>query len=464
MQLLAEINSGEVLASGIYPALTGDAGILWRDGYNVVFDNESVRKAKGLLGLENLLARPTGMQSTVAASEPRLFVGAGSKAYRYRSSDGLTEIGSFAASAGIFQFVPWDTWALISNGVDPLELWKNTGSSAPISAPFTRANVIFPYITQVFAGGTDNGGAYVEWCHINNIELWTPTQSNAAGALRLRELSGDIVCARPIGGAIGIYGRSNAGIFGYVGGTAPFSFRKPISGVGAISPYSVVSVADRHYGLTQENAFITDLVSFQLIDEPAMREYVAELADWDRIQEVYGWQDWANSMVRWAVPQQGGGVFGIGYRYDRNVWTRFDDNVIMGEQSGPFANMFLAKTNRLLRQIKSSPNNDGSALASMVRTIPMAFGDRNKFKKLAKIAINGSWTGTVNLKIGYSNTPDETPDWALTTPLVSEIYPDQFGIKNEAPYITLQIESTALNADWRISGAAIWGEVTANVT
>ena len=100
MNLLAEIQAGDALSSGIFPGLTGEAAPLWTDGENIIFDNGVVRKAPGLLGLENLSARPTGMRGTVANTEPRLFVGAGQNAYRYRSSDGLTAIGAFAASGG----------------------------------------------------------------------------------------------------------------------------------------------------------------------------------------------------------------------------------------------------------------------------------------------------------------------------------------------------------------------------
>lgn len=458
---LAELVSGDFLSSGLFPGLDRIAGPLWRDGYNVIFENGGVRKDHGLLTLAQPAARPTGLKSTVAGTEPRLFVGAGDKAYRYRSSDGLTEIASFSSSGGVYQFVPWDTWAIISNGVDPVQLWQNAGLAADITAPFTRANTIFAYQLQVFAGGTDNGGALVEWCQINRPDLtWVPALLNSAGNLRLRELRGDIVAAQPIGNSIGIYSASNAGLFSFIGGTAVYGFRKPISGVGAISPYSVVSVGDKHYGITRENAFVTDLVSYVNIDEPAMRNYLRDNADWDRQTEVYGWPDWSNSMVRWAIPKQGGGVFGIGFRVDKGTWTKFDNSVVAGEESGAFTNMLQVTTGAIKRQNKLSPNNDTAALPSLLRSKPLELGSRKHYKRISKLSLDIEWTGDVEFKLGWSNHPNDAVTWLPAVPMANEIFPDQLGLQSELVFLSMQIETTAIDADWKLSGGTIYGELT----
>lgn len=465
MKPLAEVLSGDLLSSGIFPGLDGVAGALWRDGKNVNFDNGGVRKAYGMLGLENLAARPTGIVSTLADSEARAFIGAGTKAYRYRPSDGLTDIGTFAAMGGTYQFVPWDTWALISNGVDPLELWKNTGSSAPITAPFTRANTIFKYHIRGFAGGTDNGGNIVEWSNANDIDAdWTPTLLNSAGNLRLRELEGDILAAKPIGRSIGIYGSVNAGLFSYIGGTPVYGFSKPIRGVSAISPHSIIGMGDRHFGITRDNAFVTDLVSSQLIDEPAVRKWIKDNADWSRASETYGWADWANNIARWSIPLNGGLTQGIGYRVDKGTWTRFDDAVVIGEESGPFANALHLKSARLLRLDKSSPNNDGGAFSAYVQSKPMDFGERNMNKKISLINIDGTWSGNARFSLGYSDTPGGTIDWALDQALATSVFPDQYGIKNEAPFLHMKFYSDAVDANWAISGGKIYGEFTGYVS
>lgn len=464
MKSLATLGSGQLLGSGIFPALGGEAPPLWKDGENVIFDHGGVRKNDGLLGLATPAARPTGLKSTIADGEARLFLGAGTSAYRYRASDGLTSIGSFAASGGIYQFVPWDTWSLISNGVDPVELWQNAGSSAPITAPFTRANTLFSYQLQAFAGGTNNGGQLVEWSPVNSVTDWTVTPTGTAGQLRLRELQGDIMAARPLGGSVGIYSQANAGIFTFIGGTSIYGFRKPISGVKAISPYSVVSLGDRHYGLTQENAFVTDLVSFRLVDEPAMRRYMDITADWDRVQETYGWPDWANGMCRWAVPKVGGGSFGIGHRIDNGAWTKFNDGVLLGEESGAFGNMLLAKTARLLRANKAAGDNDGAAITAYVQTKPLSLGDRNRFKRLSKISIDAEWTGAVSIRIGFTNHPSESVTWSITKDLANEIYPDEANVQSEFVFLHLEIRSTTASATWKLSGAEIFGEYAGAVS
>ncbi len=358
MQKLAELTSGELLSSGIFPGMHQSAAPLWVDGENIIFDNQGVRKNYGMLGLATLGARPTGIKSTFADEEARIYLGAGQTASVYRSGSGLTTIASFAALAGQFQFLPWDTWCLINNTTDPLKLWKNTGVGAEIpDIPFTRANCIFGLGLRAFAAGTSNGGNLVEWCSFNNIEDWLPSLTNSAGQLPLRSLIGDIVCCQPIGDSIGIYSNYNAGIFTLIG-TGAYGFRRPIRGVSACSPNSVVSLGDRHFGIAQDSAFVTDLVSFQNIDEPAVRNYLRDAADWSRKSEIYGWPDYANSIIRWSIPALSGGSFGLGFRWDRGTWTKFDDGVVIGEPSGAFQHMVMTSESRLLRQDKTQFNND----------------------------------------------------------------------------------------------------------
>lgn len=463
MDQLAKVVSGQVLTSGIYPSMEGDAPAFWADGENVIFDEESVRKEFGQLVLGNFPARPTGFKSTFADREPRLFAGAGQKAYRYRSADGFTEIGSFASSGGIYQFVPWDTWCLINNAVDPLKLWKNSGAAAAITAPFTRANACCAYGLQAFVGGTDLGGNRVHWCAINDIETWVPTLLNSAGDLNLRELAGDIVAMVPLGGAIGVYSHINAGLFVAIGGTTSFGFRRPIKGVHAISPHSVVSLGDRHFGLTRENAFVTDLVSFQYIDEPAMRTYLRDNADWSRMSEVYGWPNWNASMIRWTVPSLAGGSFGIGYRWDRQTWTKFDDDVLLGEESGPFPDMMFGTATRLLRQNKASANIDSDPLTSYIQTKPLDFGRSKKLKRLQLIRLTGRWSGDVTVKVGYTNNVNETPTWAFTKAIDNDLYPDEMGTNSEGAFVHFRVETSAMDANWRLSGIEFYGAFTGDV-
>lgn len=461
MQKLAELTSGEMLASGIYPGLNGTAAPFWQDGENVIFDNLGVRKNYGLLGLANLGATPTGMTSTYADSEARAFIGGGQDAQIYRAGSGLTTIGSFAAAAGQFQFVPWDTWVLINNRADPVELWKNTGTSAVIAGiPFSRANCIFPMGLRAFAAGTDNGDNLVEWCSFNNIENWLPTLINSAGNLPLRTLVGEIVCCQPIGDSMGIYSNYNAGIFTQISGVGSYGFRRPIRGVSAVSQNSVVSLGDRHFGITPDNAFVTDLVSFQYIDEPAMRTYIRDNTDWSRQQEVYGWVDRANSIVRWSLPSLAGGSYGLGFRWDRGVWTRFNDGVILGEQSGAFQHMLLAKQSRLLRQDNAQFNNDGVALGSFVQTKPLDFGDRGKLKTVQKLSFDGEWGDNVTVSIGYSSSANEAVSWVYSAPMADHIYPDTEGTQRHGEFVHLKIATTALSQNWQLSGGAIYGAYT----
>ena len=467
MQKLAELTSGDMLSSGVYPGLTETAPPLWADGENIIFDNGGVRKNYGLLGLANLGASPTGMTSTFAASEARAYIGGGTDAQVYRSGSGLTTIGSFASLAGSFQFVPWDEWVLINNKSDPLKLWKGvdaTPAAVIAGIPFSRAACIFGMGLRAFAAGTDNGGNLVEWCSFNNIEDWAPTLLNSAGSLPLRALVGDIVACQPIGDSMGIYSNYNAGIFTQISGVGAYGFRRPIRGVSAVSQNSVVAFGDRHFGITPDNAFVTDLVSAQNIDEPAVRNWIRDNIDWSRAAEVYGWPDRANSLIRWSLPANVGGSLGLGFRYDKGSWTRFNDDVVIGEQSGVFQHMMLAKASRLLRQDKAQFDNDGSALTSFLQTKPLDFGSRKMLKRVQRVDFDGTIAGNVRLKIGYTETPNETPTWAYDQPLEYQNGTDIESTQCEGTFVHIRIENEDSGANWKLTSAVIWGKETANAT
>ena len=459
--LLAELVSGPLLESGVFPGLQGEAPPLWADGLNVLFENGGVRKDDGLLSLSMLADRPTGLKSTVAEGEPRLFIGAGQNAFRYRSSDGLTNIGTFATSGGIYQFLPWDTWVLISNGSDPIELWQNAGASAPIVAPFTRANTLFGYQLQAFAGGTSNGGRLVEWSPVNAVTDWTQTPTGTAGQLLLRELGGDIVAARRIGRSVGIYSGSDAGVFSFIGGTSIYGFGRVLSGVSAISPYSVVGFGDRHYGITRENVFVTDLTSYQYIDEPAVRGFLRENADWTRMQEVYGWRDIANNMARWVVPTLGGSQTLLGYRVDKGCWAPFgldNDAFVAGEESGPFPNQFLATATNLFRRDRESPDQDHLALEAFVQTKPLDLGNRLRYKTVHMLILDATWEGDVSVDFAFMDNSNETPVWSVSRPIDNQIFLEDD--RRDAVFFLIRIRTTSVGGKFRLNGAKIYGEAT----
>lgn len=464
MNLLGELPNGQLLESGIYPGLQGDAAPFWKDGENVLFRDGGVEQNYGLTGLANLASRPTGMKAVVASTEQRLFVGAGTKPYRYRNSDGLTELATMASSGGIYQFVPLQDACLISNGVDPLKLWDGSATPAPdITAPFTRANVIFKYKSQAFAAGTNNGGQKVEYSQVNSFSDWVPTLTNTASWLYLYELDGDIVCAKPLGTGYGIYSRSNAVFFYWVGGTITYTANPPLKGVGALSPYSVVSIGNVHFGITAEYCFATDLTSFTIIDRPHIRAWIDANVDWDRQTEIYGWPDWNAGMIRWCVPLLTGGTIGLGYNWRTGAWTKFNDGGVIGEESGSFPYGFVGKSSRLLKVDRSLYTNDASAPTAYVQTKPLDFGNQKKYKKIYGLSLDVTWTGTPQVTIGWSNDPLDSPTWLTSVDLAKEIFPDFLSSMSDVVFMHLKISSSGASDSWKLSGGKIYGVMTGNV-
>lgn len=109
-------------------------------------------------------------------------------------------------------------------------------------------------------------------------------------------------------------------------------------------------------------------------------------------------------------------------------------------------------------------NNDGSAFASYVQTKPLDAGDRNRFKKITKISLDGEWSGDAHLALGFSENVNQAPTWVVDQPLANEIFPDEFGVQSQGVFVHLKIYSEALGANWLISGAKVYGEYTGKLS
>lgn len=461
-QRLDKLVAGDMLASGIYPGLDGEDPPLWADGENIVFLDGKVFKDGGLLGLQTLGANPSGMKSTFS-NGAKLYVGAGDTAYQYTAGGGAVAIATLASAGGLFQFVPLQAACLISNGVDPVKLWDGVSASPDITAPFNRAGVIFKYNQQAFAGNTNNGGQYLEWSNVNSFSDWTVTAYNTASNMILYDLGGDIIAARPLGVGIGIYSPSDAELFYYGGGTQVFFTGRPLKGVSAIGPNSVISLGDRHFGIGLEQAFATDLTSYLPIDEPAMRRYIETYFNKDNAQQVYGWPDWRNKVARWAIPKIGGGFFGLGFRWDKGIWTRFNNAVRVGEESGAFSYSIQSIGRRLVRTDPTQTDADGAVLQGFIQSKPLDLGNRKKFKRISNLSIDATWSGDVKVDIGFSNDPKETVSWVQTFDMAKDLYPDSQNQRSEFVFLHLKVYNMNLGASWNLSGGEIYGDYTGDV-
>lgn len=463
MQKLLEVQAGNLLSSGVFPALEGAAPPLWADGENVIFLDGEVRKNDGLVGLANIPARPTGLKEASILGARNLYVGAGGAYYRYTTGAGLVLLQGGFSAGGIWQFLPVGDTALVSNGVEDLHFWNGAADVAVVT-PFTRARTIFQFRKQAFAIDDQN---IVYYSEIADFLDWVATLNGAAGQLSLSgEIDGQLLAAHLLGAAgqqVMLYTEGSSGLWTYVGGTVRFDFKLTVPGCGAAAQYAVVPVGERQYTFSRNRFMETDGISFRYIDEPAVRRFVEQMANQGRSQEVTSWHDQPNSMVRWVIPSGADGFIRLGFNYVSRRWKRQNDGSLIGEKQGTWPEPFVAKQARLLSQVAFEPDNDGDAFAAFVQTKPLDCGDRQQCKRIDKIVLDLSKTGSVKFQLAFLDDPKDT---VVFQP---EVYEAESGdnfltvdddVNLEGQYIVLKLFSEALGVRWKLGGFSLWGEFT----
>lgn len=459
MQPLIEIPTGELLASGLFPGLKGMEPILWSDGENVVFDQGKVKKSRGYVGLGDLATRMRGAKPWSTLTEPRLLFGGGGAYYRYRTADGITALKTGLSGDGNWIFAPYGEHFVACDGVNGIRYYDSADTA--VSTPFSNARGIFPIRQQIVAFNTSNGVNWLEWCDIDNAKTgWTPSLSNAAGNLQPRDFDGEFVAAHALtADVVAVYTRGMLGHFSYVGGSLLYGCKPKVPGAGACSHYSVVPVGNKHYSIMPNRIISTDGITFDFIDSPAVRSYMDANVNWSRAQEIYGWHDRLNSMVRWVIPTSTSAYFGLGYNYSTRRWTRFNDGVLLGTESGVWDNAMLLTSGRLLRGDPMEEDSDSGALASYIQTKPLHCGSREVNKVVDKVVLDLTKSGTVQFQIGFSDDANDTPTFTETT--YTAVDGDNWLEQDEnrtGCFVTLKISSSGVGNDWELGSFSLHGE------
>lgn len=460
MQKLFEVKASPTLASGIFPGIPGDGAPLWIDSGNVLFEDGIIKKAPGYTLLASPAARPTGIAQAYAG-ERRAYLGAGNKAYKYTSLDGLVEIGAVTATNGVWQIVPWGTYALINNTADKPELWQNTGSSAVIAdMGFDYCAALGKLNNSVLAFGTSNGGNYIESCAFDDIETWTPASDNTAQLQVIRDLDGRYVAAHPLNDGLAGYTQGVMTMTRFIGGTLYWSTKVVLDDVvGALNQHSVVSTGKMNFGITRNGVFATDGYTASYIDEPAVHGWIKDNVDFGRATEIYGYVDKLNKRIKWFVPLLEGGTTGLWVRYDGTpIWGLDPGDFLGGMRQDVWDDSWQYTETGLYRADRTVYNLDGNAITAFVQSKPLDCGDDQRFKDVAKVELGLEASGTVQLLVGFTDEPDETPTWTHTLTAAKETQIPQ-NARTQGLFIHLKLQSTAVDVSWKLNSLAIHGTV-----
>lgn len=400
---LIDIKPGAGLETGFFPTAEPTSGPIWRTGNNAWFRPLSVSHILGREKAVNLIGRaPLAMAQAFADGQTRLYYEDLGQIFYWTGSGSPTLIDELDP-AGEFDLEPFGTWLLATDNVVEPQLWQNdlNGFAAIGNGEFATGKIIKKLGQRVLIYATDVLPQGVHYSKLSDPEEFRPVVTNVAtgaGNLPFRDLDSALICVSELAGGHAVYTENKMLFLQYLGETLKFGTpNPPISGIGAASAQSIISRGARNLGLFEGGIFITDGVSFKLVDDPALSDWLRTEVDWTRKSEIAGYYDKKLLMNVWSVPTSSGNVaVGLG---EKGEFTFLDGDFSSALEQDVFDYPLLALSSGIY---KASIKN--TVIGTMeANTQLLDGGTKERYKAWDFALFEGNLSGEV--RFGFTDEP-----------------------------------------------------------
>ena len=330
---------------------------------------------------------------------------------------------------------------------------------------FTRVKAIDKSGPHILAINYDEGSLKspydVAWSAEDDPDTWVASATNAAGSLTLREASSELACITPLGEAKAIYTQDQMFILNYIGAPFYFGYETAMaSGVGAVSPKSVVPVNRLNYGLSRNGVFMTDGNSVTDIgNKEGINSWLKQNVssnDYPKISAVHNQE---NNEVIWYLPVNSSTVnTELSYNYTTGVFSKsYNSNVNISEAmtAGTFIHNITADSSGNVYFENGGPSSHNTLGLTKAHDLE----DPYSVKELTSIRVGKTGTGSPQVRIGWANNIDDEPTFNPNdTFLVGDKF-KEFNIRTSGRYLFLEVSSTANTDNWEITNMLIKGRI-----
>ena len=298
------------------------------------------------------------------------------------------------------------------------------------------------------------------WCSADDLDDWIGTATNTAGSLLIREATGEIMCVTQLGNNLAVYTQNQMFIVSYVGLPNIFGYKPALdSGVGAVSPGSVVSVGRMNYGLSRDGFFATDGASVKMIGrDSGMDQFFTENAAFTELGQIVSFHNAKESEVVWGVPLNENKISKeIYYNYKVNAWGMRESDVTAYHERGIFNESLSAKD-----QIFNFEGVVPEVASVDFRTATSKahdFQNSDRIKEITQLRIGKEGTGNPIISIEVSDTPEGTKTLKSTFTVTDADNFKNFPIRAAGRYIYLKVLSTSSADDFTITDLVIQGRL-----
>ena len=234
------------------------------------------------------------------------------------SPSGWTDLTSSAAG-GDYTATARARWTFASYG-DTIyaaqkgtQILKSTGGEFTAVAGAPKALCILSVLDFVMAFNTDDGGAVYGndanrwWCSAaGDPDSWTADIATQATTGLLTDTPGGITAAARVGSNVVAFKERNAYLGTYQGAPAVWGWQLiPGSGLGAYSPYSVVSVQGIGVmTIGTDNIYVFDGARATPIGTNRVSQFLFADLDFQNAAKIVGYHSQADSLVYWYYPSR----------------------------------------------------------------------------------------------------------------------------------------------------------------
>lgn len=315
--------------------------------------------------------------------------------------------------------------------------------------PFTRAKVVKRKEVFLFAFNTNNGDTRVEWSDASNPENWTIGGASRAGNFDIRDLESEIVAVEDLGPRHAVYSRNSLVLGSFVGGTNAWGWKRAVTGIGAVSNRSVVSLDPFNYGLMPDGIFKTDGVSFTFVDDPAMTKYIKDTADFSKASLFWGFSDAATKTVSFYFLNGDNQWRSLHLYPEKGYFTKGDLQLTAGDEKSVFDFPLVASEDQLVGSWQTADSHFAFPLSYSLKTKPLDFGELSVNKLLNLIEVNGVWSAGAKIKVCALDDPEGTETVVIDRALEKQNY-----FEYEAPLFTVEFYGST---PWTMNSMGFYG-------
>jgi hypothetical protein len=475
-RLIGDFSNPKQIA-GTWPSVHDLQVPLIKDSRNIIFTDMGIRKMPGWrapTAFTNTSAPIRGMVQTLTSGTASIFYATTTDIFKYEDgsasaqsiASGFTGLVDQTSSTAATQwsFAPWGNWVLATNGQNAPQIWKGGSfSNLTTSGQFTVAEILVRRGNYILAFNVATAGGRTinkfHWCHTDDVEQWSPTVSNAAGSLFIRDMSGEIIAGVPLGDRIAVYGANSMHLVSYLGPPLYHGVARAVDGVGAISKNCVVSVGQLNYGVSIQGFWVCDGASFRWIDDPAVRNFFQNRVTIAQKTKIVAYHDKILQQVIWYYPSNSSTTVneGLGYDYVRGVWTIYDHGRSSVAEQTVFNTAATGTEDGHLYFHGFGKNADTQVLPCYLETAKMSLGQPENFKEVLEVYTGvHELTGALTLRI--AGLLDLEASASYSNPFAVSAAQTRINVRTMGRFIQLRYESTATNGDFIISSIRLKGE------